>query len=163
MSKSSSTIENGVAMVEFAVILPLILIIFLGVAELGRALLFQHRLTTAVESGARYAARASGGVDESDCTTIAAVWTGVEDATKQLVTFGALAGGTDEIVPGLNEDDVVVSVEERSATGVPDPICIVSVVVSVQYQGIFGAQLIPILDIEQPMLGATSEERYVGK
>lgn len=163
MSKFSSTNENGVAMVEFAVILPLLLMIFLGVAELGRALLFQHRLTVAVESGARYAARAAGGVDESDCSTVAAVWTGVEDSTRQLVTFGSLSGGTDEIIPGLNEDDVTVSVEERSATGVPDPICVVSVVVAVQYQGIFGAQLIPILDIEQPMLGATSEERYVGK
>lgn len=163
MSKSSSTIENGVAMVEFAVILPLMLLIFMGVAELGRALLFHHRLTVAVESGARYAARATNSIDVDDCATISAVWLGVEDSTKQMVTFGSLGGGDQPIVPGMDESDVTVSVEVRSATGISGPICVVNVAASVQYLGIFGTQIIPFLEIEQPVLNVKSEERYVGR
>lgn len=150
-------------MVELAIILPLLLIIFLGIAELGRALLFQHRLTSAVEAGARFAARATGAVDMTDCTTTGGVWTTAETSAKQLVTFGQLNGGTDPVVPGLAMDNVVVSPMVRTVTGIDDPVCVIRVFASVQYQGLFGAQFIPLLDIAQPMLGATSEERYVGE
>lgn len=162
MSKSNSTSEQGVAMVEFAIILPLLLFIFLGIAELGRALVFQHRLTQAVEAGARYAARATGAVDESDCAATAG-WTAVESTTSQLVTYGQMYETAAPLVPGLVESDVDVSIAVRSATGIAGPVCVVTVSVSVQYQGIFGVQLIPLLNIDQPTLGATSEERYVGE
>lgn len=150
-------------MVELAIILPLLLIIFLGIAELGRALLFQHRLTSAVESGARFAARATGAVDMTDCTTVGGAWITAETSARQLVTFGQLSGGTDPVVPGLVMDDVVVSPVLRTVTGIDDPVCVIRVFASVQYQGLFGAQFIPLLDIAQPILGATSEERYVGE
>lgn len=162
MSKSSSTNEQGVAMVEFAIILPLLLFIFLGIAELGRALHFQHRLTYAVEAGARYAARATGAVDKSDCTPTAG-WVAVESTTRQLVTYGQMAVAAKPLVPGLDVNDVDVNIALRSATGVPDPVCVVRVFASVKYQGLFGVQLIPLLNIDQPTLGATSEERYVGE
>lgn len=150
-------------MVELAIILPLLLIIFLGIAELGRALLFQHRLTSAVEAGARFAARATGAVDMTDCTTVGGTWITAETSARQLVTFGQLSGGTNPVVPGLAMDDVVVSPVLRTVTGIDDPVCVIRVFASVQYQGLFGAQFIPLLDIAQPMLGATSEERYVGE
>ncbi|MFP5430479.1 MAG: TadE/TadG family type IV pilus assembly protein [Gammaproteobacteria bacterium] len=163
MSTSSSTSERGVAMVEFAIILPLLLIIFLGIAELGRALLFQHRLTSAVEAGARYAARATGAVNPATCGATGGAWTTAEATARQMVTFGQLSGGTEPVVPGLATDDVAVSLAQRTVTGIDDPVCVVRVFVSVQYQGIFGAQFIPLLDIPQPRLGATSEERYIGE
>lgn len=150
-------------MVELAIILPLLLVIFLGIAELGRALLFQHRLTSAVEAGARFAARATGAVDTEDCSAAGGAWTTAETSSKQMVTFGQLTGGTDPVVPGLSVDDVVVSPVLRTVTGIDDPVCVIRVFASVQYQGIFGTQFIPLLDISQPMLGATSEERYVGE
>lgn len=161
MSKPSSMNEQGAAMVEFAIILPLLLIIFLGIAELGRALLFQHRLTYAVETGARYAARATGAINTSDCSTTAK-WTTVTTATRQVVTYGQMAG-VQPVVPGLDVSDVDVTVVSSSATGITGPVCVVNVHASIKYQGLFGTQLIPLLDIEQPTLGATSEERYVGE
>lgn len=169
MSKPSSTNEQGVAMVEFAIILPLLLMIFLGVAEFGRALLFKHRLSSAVESGARYAARATGAVNTSDCSASAtSKWTDMVAATQQLVTYGGMAAVPPPLVPGLDEGDVTVTVSPRTvaelvALGETRPVCVITVGVTVPYPGIFGAELIPLLNIAQPQLGATSEERYVGE
>lgn len=153
--------ERGVAMVEFAIILPLLLIIFLGVAELGRALLFSQRLTQSVEAGARYVARAHGALDPDVCAVIPEP---VITDTRNLVVFGRLAGGGQPVVPGLDEDENYVDVTPviRTVTDVGD-VCVVQVSASVPYIGIFGAQFIPLLDIDQPTLWASSEERYVGE
>lgn len=166
MSRSSSTNERGVSMVEFAIILPLLLMIFLGIAELGRALLFYQRLTQAAETGARYAARAYGAVEPSDCTALAG-WTNVLADTENVVIYGRVAGGGEPVVPGLDSADTTVADVEinlvsRAVSGVGD-VCVVQVVARVKYAGIFGTQLIPLLDIEQPTLTAPSEERYVGE
>lgn len=153
-------------MVEFAVILPLLLMLFLGIAELGRALLFQQRLTQAVETGARYAARAFGVVNATDCALIGTGWSeagGVVDKTKQLVTFGQVSGGTQPVIPGLGAGDVDVTLLSPAVTGVGS-VCVVQVgVTALPYQGIFGTDLIPLLNIDQPTLTAISEERYVGE
>lgn len=164
MSKSSSTNERGVAMVEFAVILPLLLMLFLGITELGRALLFQQRLTQAVETGARYAARAFGAVDMTDCDALTSA---VEDDTRTVVIFGQLAGGGSPVIPNLDSGDVTIADVDivpfnRTVTGIGD-VCVIQVTAKVKYAGIFGADLIPLLGIDQPTLTATSEERYVGE
>lgn len=166
MSMSSSMNERGVAMVEFAVILPLLLMIFLGIAELGRALLFYQRLTQAAETGARYAARAFGAVDATDCSA-QANWASVRLDTENVVIYGQVAGGGQPVVPGLDSADsaladVEISLVSRVVTGVGD-VCVVQVTALVKYKGIFGAQFIPVLGIEQPTLRARSEERYVGE
>lgn len=150
---------RGVAMVELAIVLPILLVLFLGITELGRALLFQHRLTHAAEAGARYAARAFGAV-QSDCGTTAS-WVTAAANARQLAAFGQLSG-TDPVVPGLDTDNVEVDVVARDVTDV-GTVCIVAVTITVQYQGIFGSDLIPLLDLPQPLLSAHSEERYVGE
>ncbi|NMR29402.1 TadE/TadG family type IV pilus assembly protein [Crystallibacter degradans] len=48
--------ENGAAAVEFALVLPLLLLALLGVIEFGRAYNVQISLTQAAREGARYAA-----------------------------------------------------------------------------------------------------------
>ncbi len=153
-------------MVEFAVILPLLLVIFLGIAELGRALLFYQRLTQAAETGARYAARAHGAVEASDCTALAGWATVLADA-ENVVIYGRVAGGTQPVVPGLDSADttkaeVTISLVPRTVSGVGE-VCVVQVIARVKYAGIFGTQFIPLLGIEQPTLTAPSEERYVGE
>jgi hypothetical protein len=49
------TNRKGVAAVEFALVLPLFLILFLGMIELGRGIQVQQVLTNAAREGARYA------------------------------------------------------------------------------------------------------------
>lgn len=158
MSKSNSTNERGATMVEFAVILPLLLVMFFGIVELGRALLFKQRLEQAVEAGARYAARAFGALDVTVCTTLPAA---VVDDTRQVVIYGQLTGGVNPVIPGLDSGTVNVEPTINVVTGVGD-VCVIRVSATVQYQGIFGAK-IPMLGFDQPILGAASEERYVGE
>lgn len=50
--------ESGAVLVEFVVILPLVLILLLGVIEIGRGLFYHHYITNGVRDGLRYLSRA---------------------------------------------------------------------------------------------------------
>lgn len=155
--------SRGATLVEFAILLPLMLILLLGITELGRALHFQHRLTRAVEAGARYMARSYRTVDKADpaCDNTGGDWAGSAANAQNLVVYGTIAGTGSPIISGLSTGDVDVTVDPRIVTGVGTT-CVITVSVTVQYPGLFGAAIIPLLDIPQPTLGARSEERYVG-
>lgn len=64
MRQSNRSPRRGVAAVEFAVVLPLMLILVLGVWEIGRLVEVQQLLTNAAREGARKAAM--GSVTNSD-------------------------------------------------------------------------------------------------
>lgn len=48
--------ESGAAMVEFAIVLPLLLVLVLGIIDFGRALFVLNNLTNAAREGARFGA-----------------------------------------------------------------------------------------------------------
>ena len=48
--------EHGVAMVEMALVLPIIIMLFLGMVDFGRALFLYNNLANAAREGARYGA-----------------------------------------------------------------------------------------------------------
>jgi Flp pilus assembly protein TadG len=54
--RPKSTQETGAAAVEFALILPILLVLVLGIAEMGRAFNIQVSLSEAAREAARYAA-----------------------------------------------------------------------------------------------------------
>ena len=58
--------QRGQAVVEFAFILPLLLLLILGITELGRMIMRTNLLTQAAREGARAAAV---GADSSSCVT----------------------------------------------------------------------------------------------
>jgi Flp pilus assembly protein TadG len=58
--------QHGQAVVEFAFILPLLLLLILGITELGRMIMRTNLLTQAAREGARAAAV---GADSSSCVT----------------------------------------------------------------------------------------------
>ncbi len=58
--------ERGQAVVEFAFILPLLLLLILGITEMGRMIMRTNLLTQAAREGARAAAVGS---DSSSCVT----------------------------------------------------------------------------------------------
>jgi hypothetical protein len=66
--------ERGQNMIEFALVLPVLLLIMFGIIEFGRLLLFYAVTTTSAREGARYGAAAggSGGVNNKyqDCNGI---------------------------------------------------------------------------------------------
>lgn len=96
--------ERGVAMVEFAIILPLMMLLILGVTELGRALIRYNVLTKAVRDGARYAAAyallGSTGTVNVDVQ--------LQTEVRNLVVYGNTAGTGTPLMSGLSTDQVAV-------------------------------------------------------
>jgi Flp pilus assembly protein TadG len=73
--------ERGVAIIEMAVVLPVLLAIGLGVIEFGNAIYSKHLITNGVRDGARYAAGRP-----ADCACDADI--------KNIAMKGVLSGGT---------------------------------------------------------------------
>lgn len=97
--------QRGVAMVEFAITLPLLLLLLLAIAELGRMLYHYNNLLQANRDAVRYLAgqawNANLGKVEIDPL--------VEARTKNLAVYGVpVAQPGNEVVPGLRTDDVTV-------------------------------------------------------
>lgn len=63
--------ENGSAMIEFAIVFPILLLLFAGCAELGRLLYTYTTLAKATDVGARYLST-SGDATSSDANKVAA-------------------------------------------------------------------------------------------
>lgn len=171
MSISSFTSKRrvrGAAMVELAIILMLLVTLFIGISELGRALFFQHKLTKAVEAGARYLGRSWDAVDASGCLE-GTGWAAAETSAANMTVFGNAAGTGEAVVPGLVVGDVSASVAARPVTGVGD-VCVVRITAAMAYRGIFfggtDGFLPPVIlggdGVTGWTLTADSEERYVG-
>lgn len=85
----SQILQQGLAVVEFAIILPVILLIALAVTEAGRAMYQYNTLTKSVQNGVRYLSdKAIDGSGQLNITTT------LEDDTKNLVIYGDINGGT---------------------------------------------------------------------
>jgi Flp pilus assembly protein TadG len=81
----------GIALVEFVLVAPIMLLMMLAVAELGRALYQYNTLTKAVYAGARYYA---ANVLTVDVTNPAALEV-INANTRNLVKFGNINGTGD--------------------------------------------------------------------
>lgn len=94
--------DRGIQLVELAIALPVLIVLFAGVAEFGRY--FQTYTTLA--KGSRVAARflATARVNGSD-----------DLAAKNLVVYGNLAGTGNPIAAGLTVNNVIVT--RRNAAG----------------------------------------------
>jgi Flp pilus assembly protein TadG len=116
--------ERGLAAVEFAILLPLVLLIMLATAELGRALYQYNTLTKAVRDGARYLSSVAiiggTGVIGLDADKVA--------DTRNLVIYGNTGGTGTPLLPGLAPGQITVTV--------PDPLQ-VQVQAAYPYQSIF--------------------------
>lgn len=140
-------------MVEFAIVLPLLVILVFGITELGRAIYQQQTLTKATATGARFMARAFDVLDD-DCNTQGDWSTKVTQAKLLVVT----AGKDDPVVPGLTVGDVTIIAEPRLSGSV----CVVKVTVATTFEGIFGDRLIPLTNFGMPILNTRAEEVYIG-
>lgn len=163
-SRSSFTSERsshkGAAMVEFAIMLPLMVVIVFGITELGRAIYQQNTLSKAVASGARYMSRSAQSV-ASDCSQDSNWGSSITNAAN-LVAFGRQSGSGDPLLPELDAGDVSFSLQQRTVTGGGNA-CVIVVTASVPFQAIFAGSLVPFLDLDPVTLNASVEERYHGE
>lgn len=97
--------QRGIASVEFAITLPLLLLLLLATAEIGRMLSQYDTLTKTVRDGARYlAANALAG-----STSTVQITSTVQTQTQNLVVTGNINGTGTPVLPGLATGNVTVS------------------------------------------------------
>jgi len=94
--------QRGLATMEFAIALPLIILIALAVTELGRGLYQYNTLTKAVRDGARYLSNVAVGP-----LGIVDIGPHVTD-TQNIVVYGDIDGGS-SVLPGLAPANVTVT------------------------------------------------------
>jgi len=79
---------SGQAIVEFALVLPILLLLMVGILEFARAWNLHQALTDATREGARRAAVADPKMDDQDSVK-AAVWRGISQAGYDPQAAGA--------------------------------------------------------------------------
>jgi Flp pilus assembly protein TadG len=96
--------QNGTALVEAAVVSPLLLFLLLLTAEVTNIFVAHNTLTKAVRNGARYAAAKA----YSGTTGVVSVTPQLLTEVRNLVVFGAATGAGTPVLSGLTLVDVQV-------------------------------------------------------
>jgi Flp pilus assembly protein TadG len=138
--------ERGTELVEFALVLPFLLLCCLGVIEIGRAYYTYNILAKAVRDGARFASADS------------ISWTGTMPAstitnTQNVVVYGNVTGSGTKKLPSLLTSQVTVT----PSTITPSE-HYVNVTVTYPYSPVFG-MIIP----SGLTLSPTVKMRFVGR
>lgn len=97
--------QTGTAMIEFAIALPVLLLLMLFTAELGELISQYETLTKAVRDGARYAASTTG----NGSTGLVLITPQIQAAVANLVSTGNINGTGGALLPGLSASNVTVS------------------------------------------------------
>lgn len=172
MNKLKPMRSHGVAMVEFAIVLPLLLMLLFGITELGRALYQQNSLYKTVESGARYLARVNNVLqfdEDNHCTTAGPDWPDSVSLTaaKNLIIYGNTEGTGKPLLPNLDESGVItISVAPRPLPKTDAPpvmVCVITITAQPEFAGFFGDIVIPFTTLDTFNIRAETEERYIGK
>ena len=90
--------EQGVQLVEVAIVIPLLLMMFAAVAEFGRYFYEYTTLAKAARVGGRFMSAKS----------YKSATTNWQMATKRLVVYGNTAGTGSPVLPGLTTDNVEI-------------------------------------------------------
>ncbi len=99
--------ESGSALVEAAIVIPVLLTLFLGVFEFSSLFWEQQLISTGVRDAARYLSRCLGSSGRPDCLNVSE--TAVEEAAKNLAVYGSIAGGKVTRVPDWAVDEVKIN------------------------------------------------------
>jgi Flp pilus assembly protein TadG len=116
--------EGGVQLVELALVVPILLMLFAGVAEFGR---YFYEYTTAAKAarvGARYLAAKSA-------TSTTNNW---QANAKNIVVYGNTAGSGTPVLPGLSTSNVTIQYE-GGTPAVPNTVKVS--IVNYKHQSVF--------------------------
>jgi Flp pilus assembly protein TadG len=120
--------QRGVAIIEFTIVLPILVVMLLAVAEIGRAFLQFNTLTRAVRDSARYvSANALNGASQTiDVSSTAAVYS----EAQNLVVYGNVGNSGTPLLPGLAPGNITIG----NPGGTDD----ITVTVTYNYQPMLG-------------------------
>ena len=132
--------ESGASAAEFALLLPLLVVMLFGAIEVSYYFYSQHQVVKGVRDGARYASRQSFNV--INCTSGFSLGAGLRTEIQEVTRTGRPTGGTSR-VPGWDNSDVTVTVScptTAITTGIyaDEPNApVVTVTASVDYESLF--------------------------
>lgn len=101
----SIRLQQGLAMVEFTIILPVLLILLLSILELGRAFYLYSELEKLSRDSTRYLANVIG----SGTTGVYSLTDLQVANASNLVVYGTTSAGNDSLLPSLTTDHVSVT------------------------------------------------------
>jgi Flp pilus assembly protein TadG len=116
--------QRGLAAIEMAITLPVLLTLLIATAELGRAFFQYNAVTKSVRSAVRYLAdNAINGT-----TGLVQLTDSTQTEVKNLVVYSSTTGAGDPLVQGLSVGDVTISLVDAAH---------IEVAASFNYQPIF--------------------------
>ena len=124
--------ERGNELIEFALVLPLLVLMLLGAIEFGRAFYTYNILTKSVRNAARY-------LSDTQVTLSGVVVPGYVAKTQNLAVYGNIVGSGTKIIPDLQTSHITVS-----GTATPGPSVnqfYVTVSANYPYTPLFGLHL----------------------
>jgi len=124
--------QLGLAMVEFAIATPILLVLLYAIAEFGNVF-YQYAM---LADGARDADRYLASNAITDSSGVVTVSSTVSNATKNLVVYGNAGGTGSPLLPGLAVGQVTVATQAD-----PDGSTDVTVSVAYPYQSLLGGSI----------------------
>jgi len=116
---------TGLAVVEMAIVLPILILLTLSAGEFGRAFIQYSRLSHRVQSAARFVA--DNALQGS--TGVALLTDNIASQARNLAVYGTTSVGTTPAVPGLTPSDVQIAVTPNG---------VVSVAITYAYEPVIG-------------------------
>lgn len=98
--------QRGLAIVEFTIVVPVLLLMFIATAELGKLLYDYNTLTKAQRNGVRFLASHVRTGETSNITSSTSVEYSYVAPAANLVVYGDITGSGTPLLPGLSTDDV---------------------------------------------------------
>ncbi len=125
--------QSGLAMVEFALSVPVLLLLMFASFEFGHFLIQYSTLNDTVRNASRYVAgKALGGT--TDTLVTGAAWSSLVTQGTNLAVYGNIAGTGTPVLPSLNAANVI--------TVTPDSVDrYITVTAAYPYQSLFGAAI----------------------
>jgi len=102
--------QQGIAALEFAIVVPVMLFLMLATAEFGRVFYHYNTLTKAVQTGARYASKPL--LTTNELTNLDA---GFKQRIQNFVVFGNENGSGTAVLEGFTATDANVTISSNAA------------------------------------------------
>ena len=136
--------ERGQSLLEFAMVLPILLLLAIGTIEFGRAYYQYNTLSKAVRQAARYMSYAA--------------YTSTERTkAANMGIYGNAAGTGSPCLPGLTATNILITPRGGGTTEDPPPTWVKASITGYTFQSLF--RIVPISAALTPSV----EMRYVGE